>query len=113
MSPDGFFFSGGKSVEVVHRSGPRVEFQPHKTSQALELNAEVLRAERAAPPPPSTGTAQMDAPVSAMSILPVGNPKGFLGDSITDHLAHLERKNKRSKNNLHDTWKPSLRIFRE
>ena len=90
----------------------RVESQPHDTPQALDLIAEILRAEQAAAPH-STGTAKADAPAPAVSILPVGNPKGFVGDSITDYIAHLERKNKHSKNTLHDTWGPSLRIFRE
>lgn len=93
----------------------RVESQPHDTPQALDLIAEILRAEQAVAPTHSTGTARADAPapVTAVSILPVGNPKSFLGDSITDYIAHLERKNKHSKNTLHYTWGPSLRIFRE
>ena len=91
----------------------RVESQPHDTPQALDLIAEILRAEQAVAPTHPTGIGRGDAPAAAVSILPLGNPKGFLGDSITDYVAHLERMNKHSKNTLHYTWGPSLRIFRE
>ena len=91
----------------------RVESQPHDTPQALDLIAEILRAEQAVAPTHPTGIGRADAPAAAVSILPLGNPKGFLGDSITAYVAHLERNNKHSKNTLHYTWGPSLRIFRE
>ena len=91
----------------------RVESQPHDTPQALDLIAEILRAEQATAPPYSTVMARADAPAPTVNIIPVGNPKGFLGDSIADYIAHLERKNTHSKNTLHYTWGPSLRIFRE